>query len=243
MNKTRRIRRGVIAATALATAVGLGGVHIARSTEAQAIQGGYTAGVLDYGEVQIFKRISEDADEQCSGTVIDTFFILTAKHCADVNPGDLTIFAGSVHDAQGTQHQARSVVTHRTEDVAIIETEEAIQQHPYAQLAGRDYDVPDNTYATISGWGATSVDGPPSPVLKKAGMQVDGLLQGRRGYQLRWGGGQNGGVDREGDSGGPVIERNTGLQIGVISGGDNQNHTYAVNVSYVRQWIRANSGV
>lgn len=169
--------------------------------------------------------------ELCSGSLISPTTVLTAGHClSGVDPGTVKVWSGVSKSSAPADSKAVPVadlVVHPgydseslANDIALIHLAKPVDLTkdarvialPIAQGAG-DWPAA-GTPALISGWGATSTNGPSSETLLRATVQVlagPGAPCGQYGpsfnpTMLICGGLPDGSVDTcQGDSGGPLV--------------------------------------
>jgi trypsin len=185
--------------------------------------------------------------EMCSGSLISPSTVLTAAHClSGVDPGTVKVWTGVSTASAASDSKAISasgLVVHPgydsvslANDIALIQLVKPVDVTndarviglPVAQDAGNWPAA--GTPALISGWGATSTNGPSSDPLLRATVQVLSGPGGPCGQygpsfnstMLICGGLPDGSVDTcQGDSGGPLVVDVAGVPIlaGLTSNG------------------------
>jgi len=199
----------------------------------QIVNGGYVSSAPWAAALYINGRV------WCSGTIIASRWVLTAKHCAD-GGGSKTVRVGNVRHASGIQANVSRVHENPNGDMSLLFLNRSIST-TYAQLASSD--PPIGSINRIYGWGTLSNTDPSSPLsdrLKYADVRVTSTSASD--YYGGWGIRSRGvtGVTGWGDSGGPQMYN--GRQVGVCSTGTLTEQTYA-SVARNRNWIRGVSGV
>lgn len=185
--------------------------------------------------------------EQCSGSLISPTTVLTAAHClSGVDPATVKVWSGvsttsSASDAKAIP--AAGLVVHPgydqaslANDIALIQLARPVDLTKDARAIGLPVaqDIASwpaaGTSAIISGWGATSTNGPSSDPLLRATVQVlsgPGASCGQYGPSFNssmmiCGGLPDGSADTcQGDSGGPFVVDVAGVPIlaGLTSNG------------------------
>lgn len=190
--------------------------------------GGETA-TTDVGAVSVGQ--GDFTQSHCSGSLLSETKVLTAKHCTDLS--HLTVRVGSLrNDSGGTVLTVRSVQTQN--DVAVLTLDSPATGAKTVTLATSDPSV--GTENRIYGWGRTSYDGPGSPVLKTARVQVTSTsaTDAYGGSAIR--STKVDGNAWKGDSGGPQFSGDR--QVGVASTADGvsiQNYaSVPANLSFIR---------
>jgi len=175
----------------------------------------------------------------CSGTIIASRWVLTARHCVD-DGARYSVRVGNVYHANGMFANVSSVRLSPEADLALLGLDRSIST-TYARLATAY--PPLYSYHNIFGWGThtnTDPSAPLSPYLKTALVQVTSYYDHDifGGWAMRSTG--INGTTGWGDSGGPQMYN--GQQVGVCSTGTFTEQTYA-DVIWYRPWIRSVSGV
>jgi len=172
----------------------------------------------------------------CSGTLIASRWVLSARHCVDESPTHVLV--GDVRRGQGTRANVTRVVINAEGDMALLRLATSVNRTP-ARLANAN--PPVGATSHIYGWGTTEVGNglPVSEVLKRAAVRMEGIdgdAYGGPALQGVWVNGTAG----YGDSGGPQIYN--GAVVGVCSTGDYTRVWYA-SVAVHRAWIRSVTGI
>ncbi|WP_116115065.1 S1 family peptidase [Amycolatopsis ruanii] len=179
-----------------------------------------------------------DGQFNCSGTIIASRWVLTAKHCLG---SGMTVRVGSVYRSSGgvTATVTRQVAN-PSSDFALLQLGTSIST-TYARLAGAGQAV--GSTNSIYGWGRTSYDGSAAEQLKTATVRntrIGGSCTDAYGGRAICSTGVNG-VAWKGDSGGPQMAN--GVQVGVASMADGSSSQIYGSVAANRSWITRTAGV
>ncbi|KID64680.1 Peptidase cysteine/serine, trypsin-like protein, partial [Metarhizium brunneum ARSEF 3297] len=211
------------------------------------------------GEFPFIVRLHyEDPTLLCGGSLLDSTTVLTAGHC---QPKRVTsVRAGSLNkDSGGVVAEVESVVVHPdykrfigevNNDIAILKLSTPIQESEiisYAKLPASGSSPVIGSIAVAAGWGTTGPlsKGDVSDKLLKVAMPIVDInsdsCKASSAVQLpdtkvcAVGGGDTG----KGDSGGPLIDQETGQLIGIVSIGPR----YTRISSYIRFIDDVNNGI
>ncbi|WP_162795784.1 GDSL-type esterase/lipase family protein [Nonomuraea lactucae] len=232
-------RRLLIAVAAL---VGLLGSLVTAVLPAYAVYDGVESSTLD-GQVQF--RIK--GRYACAGTLIDVRWVLTAKHCVEINgatPDNSVIIIGSRELDQGTVRGIDRFILHGTMDAVLLELDEPAPNPEHVIGYSRQVPVVGANMA-IRGWGyyrRGSLES--SPTLRVATMRLadDNYDPGNgvpgTGMLLTSIGA---GVTAPGDSGAGVYL--LGRIYGVLRAGNGTSSSDALKTASIADWIQQNSGV
>lgn len=175
-----------------------------------------------------------NGDLNCSGSIVDNRWVLTAKHCVmyDSNGNDvpdtkypvssLSVRVKSLHWASGGGVVGVSLTKVRTDnDIAMLKLDRSANAEP-VRMASANAALQAEVYAF--GWGSTCASCNVSPVLKRAVGYVFTIstdLFGGEALGVAAGNPPGGGAVCYGDSGGPLFKLVDGkrYQVGVLSNG------------------------
>ena len=225
------VRKAIVAALLAATAV-MGGSALPGlgTPAAHAITGGRA---VTNGDLAFMAEIHDATGGTCSGSLIQSGWVLTAAHCVKDVPsvGDVSVRVGNTTAGTGAElRRVSRIVVHPEytggyNDVALLELSSPVTTVKPLPLA-----TPSQSYlwdgkgggglfgpydsGIAAGWGRTSFSAPPSPTLQFVGVSIQSLADA-------------GGVKRidigpgvcQGDSGSPLLVTVNGtyMAAGVLS--------------------------
>ncbi|SDY37031.1 Trypsin [Amycolatopsis xylanica] len=240
MSRIRTLGAASIAAAALALTAGA----TANAGAQPGIVGGGTAPTVSWGAQIYVNTPGRDWDGfNCSGTIIASRWVMTARHCLDTDGSGMRVRVGSNQLQGGTVIAVDQKKISPNGDIALLHLASAFTT-TYITLGTGD--PASGTTNQLYGWGRTTPTGPPASALKVANVQVTGRSTDAYGGRAIQSVGINGSAWK-GDSGGP--ELSNGVQVGVASTVQNQSgsntrgtNNYA-SVASSRSWIRTTAGV
>jgi secreted trypsin-like serine protease len=224
------------AALAVVSAVAASRAHAAGPY----IIGGSTASSGSWGAQVYWNDVRAYGGFQCSGTVIASRWVLTARHC--LNAPGMHVLVGNVKLGAGTPADVDRQLASPRGDIALLHLSGSVGT---TSMKLADADPPTGSTGQIYGWGRTRGSSPPASTLKTANVRVTGTGIDAFGGQAISSEGIDGAA-WQGDSGGPEVYK--GFQVGVCSTGDNSGsdpsgtQNYA-SVASSRTWIRSTAGV
>ena len=232
------------AASAAAIAFTLAGGPLPASGAQPEIVGGGTAPSVSWGAQVYVNTPGRDFQGfNCSGTVIASRWVMTARHCLDSDGSGMHVKVGSNTLFGGTQIAVDQKKISPSGDIALLHLTQAAGTTPITLGSA---DPATGSTNQLYGWGRTTPTGPPASALKVANVRVTGRSSDAFGGRAIQTVGINGSAWK-GDSGGPQISN--GVQVGVASTVQNQTGTnttgtnnYA-SVAASRAWIRTTAGV
>lgn len=204
------------------------------SRKAEAIVGGYNSSAVG-GQVQFWIN----GQYQCTGTLIDADWVLTAKHCVtnhNANAFNSEIYLGDLRLDAGESHTVAAIYLNPTYDVALLGMTVPTMQTNLIRPYG--IQVPQSeSSVTVQGWGATSINGTiPASVLQTSIHDV--TLSGNGLIQLA----STRGSIQNGDSGAGVSF--LGLACGVVSSSNAiRGRATATATDALADWIATTSHV
>lgn len=173
--------------------------------------------------------VQRDGGQWCSGSIIASTWVLTAKHCVTAK-AKYSVAVGQVDWQQGTSAKVTNVYTPASGDIALLRLDHAVST-TYAKLGG---DPSAGATDEVYGWGYDQT-GKLQQRLKVARMTVTSVTSGQ--IHSRRVDGRTAG----GDSGGPVFVN--GVQVGVHTNGDGKEKATHTSIQSQRAWIKKTSGV
>ncbi|WP_422756218.1 trypsin-like serine protease [Micromonospora sp. WMMD708] len=241
VRKPSALRRVALAAMLSLTMLG-GAFGVAQP--ASAVIGGNSAGHLR-GQVQIFVNDSY----KCTGTLIASNWVLTAKHCFDKTGGNVNnsyIVAGERAFGRGHLMGIAGIYREPFQDAMLLNLWQDVPNWSRIVVGYSGAYPPINSTPAISGWGSTTRGSYTTPsTLQICGMRVtdygihhDLVGAGNSAMRLV---SYGSGVTATGDSGAGV---HWGDKIYGIHIADNETDVaYALTTHFITGWIQAVSGV
>lgn len=206
----------------------------------------------------------------CGGSVIAERWVLTAAHCLEVGTSaqDLRVRVGTNYlEAGGQVSSVERIAAHADfvpatfdNDIALLELTDPVGVVPVSVVSALQVDqlAAAGTIGTVTGWGALSEGGTPSPYLQQVDVPFWFMSGCRAAYgvasitaNMFCAGLEEGGRDScQGDSGGPLVYQTADggyLQAGIVSWGGGcaqpMNPGVYTNVAEYAQWIEAITGL
>lgn len=131
------------------------------------IVSGYQTDSLSVAPHQVSLRLKESNWHLCGGSIISSYWILTAGHCTiDFVASDLVAVVGTLRlDEGGDFYDIAKVFTHEqyvyeivSNDIGLLKVQrEFPEDKPYYPIALCDSDTPVDVPMRITGWGVTKV--------------------------------------------------------------------------------------
>lgn len=228
------------------------------------IVGGESTTVKEHPWQAAIIAMRSDGDFLCGGSVIAENWILTAAHCfgadgnaatakAKVNVTNYVDEGSWLSTSEIIVSEAYNSVTHE-HDIALVRVD-STQPGSVVPLAVDETPLAMGEDLVVTGWGATSENGPDSPTLLKATIPyIDNQTcnapesyNGKITSTMLCAGNPGGGEDScQGDSGGPLVKGTKpeeAILVGIVSFGEGcaRKLKYGVytRVSKERDWIRS----
>ncbi|MEH1012530.1 DUF1986 domain-containing protein [Micromonospora sp. CPCC 206060] len=220
-----------LAATALAGVLATSSGAVAAPAGPQPIIGGSYVSSAPWAAA-----VFSNGSFTCSGTVIASQWVLTARHCVS---GSMSVRVGSVYYASGGTTRTVSA-SYTRYDLALLRLSSAVSTS-YVTLGGTS-NPPVGSTNSIYGWGMTCYSGcGASSQLKTATVQVttNGATDAYGGPAIR--STEISGNAWRGDSGGPQFYN--GRQVGVASTADGFSIQNYSSIAASRSWITSVAGV
>lgn len=203
-----------------------------------------SAANASYAGFTVALRHSVDDVPFCTGSIVASEWVLTARHCIPSQTNLYQVWTGQRFGGPGRAYAVDHVVAHALYDVALIKLTEIIEP-PGTPIGLAPTVVMGGQAAMLTGWGTTSFV---QPIYPKTLQQFGGTVyqQYSSDDELASVAGQNRGC-APGDSGGPFfIEPSGGLgaqQIGVFTDrGRATNTCFYVRISKIYDWIHQTIG-
>ncbi|KAL0129003.1 hypothetical protein PUN28_004007 [Cardiocondyla obscurior] len=170
----------------------------------------------------------------CGAVIVSNKWVVTAAHCVSAPANVYRLHAGSTDKYGGVYYPVKKIVRHPAYnfltidyDIALLEIDGEIAFNDRVQPAKLPKREPaGGIMANVTGWGAATEGGEPSPVLMKVTLPVVSRETCREIYKsirritdrMICAGYMHGGQDAcEGDSGGPLTA--DGIFYGIVSWG------------------------
>ncbi|MGX8904257.1 S1 family peptidase [Streptomyces netropsis] len=232
---------------ALVTALMTGTFLMGPAPQAGAIDGGSEAGQLR-GSAQVWLDNGSGTKKfVCTASVIDSRWLLTAKHCitnaGNPAPGRFWIRAGNFALGRGEHRQVEGYRVTTVNDLALFRLATPFSGSIRTNsLVSSGFLPRTGSDISLSGWGYTDPRSTtPAPKLKVCSMNVERVDMGNPSWIWAT---SNNGHNLRGDSGGPVMLGTT--QIGIISAYidlTGQARIVPLAIPEIRDWIRHHTGV
>lgn len=220
-----------------------------------------------YMTALVSKGAAATSGQFCGASLIGEKYVLTAAHCVEgLSTDDFDVIVG-INNLNNSSEQGQRVAIERfyihqdyqdlLNDIALLEIATPVHGVTPSVLAGASTrtNTPDGTVLTVAGWGSTTPEYGNHTQSAQL-LQVDAPLVNQTlcsnvfsGVSVNedspnfCAGIATEGYDScRGDSGGPIVNKNTGVQLGLVSFGSRQcgeENTYGVytNLSYYAEWL------
>ncbi|XP_037948525.1 chymotrypsin-1-like [Teleopsis dalmanni] len=209
---------------------------------------------LGYAPYQVSLR-NTFGEHVCGGSIIDSYWILTAAHCMDWPIQYLRVITGTINWSKGgaeytiAEAKIHCLYTTYHNDIALLRLDNPIVFNDVTQpiKLATSNTLKENDKLVLTGWGATKVWGRSADVLQKVDLkyvpyatcrpQVKNSAWIDEGHICSSTKDSTGACNN--DSGGPLVDENQ-VQVGIVNWGEacavGYPDVYA-SVSYYHDWI------